>query len=366
MRVLYNFLNSKNGGGKNILDNYINQLSISQHNHDYFILTPDYERYKHYEIGRIKIIQINRMYQKNIFFLILYYYRFPLLIKKLNIDAVINFGDVVLPFCKKQVYFFDWAYAVYDDAFVWEGMFLKDKLIRKVKLLMIDSYIRSVQRTICQTSNMADRLSRKYDLKNVDVIPTPLVVKIDEIGKRGFDFQKGVKYFFYPASYSTHKNFRILKEVADLIKQNNLPFVILITVDPFIASDYLQTIKDNKLTCLHNLGIVSTQDISFYYRNCDALLFPSILESYGLPLIEAMAFEKAILVSDLDFAHSICGDSAFYFNPFDAEGILNVMKSFDMDMTILSSKLQSAKDKIQKLPSWNEFILKFEKALIIK
>ena len=91
------------------------------------------------------------------------------------------------------------------------------------------------------------------------------------------------------------------------------------------------------------------------------MFFPSLLESYGLPFIEAMAIEKPILTSDLDFARSMCGDAAYYFDPFDSESILSEMVNFSENEEIKKEKITIGSKKFKKYPNWEEIYLEFDK-----
>ena len=362
--ILINGLNLSIGGGKNILDNYIEQLFENNLNHTYFILTPNYQTYKRYSKERLIVVDIENNYKKNIFFIGLYFFRFSRLLKKLQIDLVFNFGDVIIPTRIPQIYFFDWAYAVYSEKYIWKGMSGKDFLLRKTKVFLIDRYIRSVQMVIAQTKNISNRLKLKYNIENVKVIPTPI----------GFDFSKSYcykdfhlpenkQYFLYPATFSTHKNFDVLISLGELIKKENLPFLIVLTIDESVATDFIAKMKINKLDCIFNVGKIAGEYMPSLYQHCDVLLFPTLLETYGLPYIEAMAFEKPILTSDLDFAHTICDDVAYYFDPFNPKSILNIMKHFSDDDIELKKRLIAGKNKIKILPNWQQVFIAFEEEI---
>lgn len=365
MNILVNFYNSKIGGGKNILDNFTNEiLSSNSLNHNWIILVPSKNYYLENR-KNVKFITIESIANNNIFFPLLYLYSLPKIIKSYKIDLVVNFGDVIIPTRIKQIYFFDWAYAVYDEPYIWERMSLKDKIVRKTKIFIIDRYIKNVQLIICQTSNMARRLHKKYGVEQIKVIPTPFGMTLSEKVNKNFSFSKGKKYFLYPASYATHKNFSIIYKLAELIKSKNLPFVIILTIDEKTASDFLCKVNLNQLTSIVNVGKLNGEEISQIYKSCDVLLFPSLLESYGLPYIESMVFEKPILTSDLDFAHAICGNAAFYFNPFDPESILEVMQNFQADPEVLINKIQNGKKIVQNLPNWKDVFLQFQEQIEI-
>lgn len=72
-------------------------------------------------------------------------------------------------------------------------------------------------------------------------------------------------------------------------------------------------------------GRVSEPGKQFYLQNCEAFLFPSIGEGFGLPPIEAMRFGKPVFLSDLASLPEIGGDAAFYWRNFDPEEMKNVL-----------------------------------------
>jgi len=54
-----------------------------------------------------------------------------------------------------------------------------------------------------------------------------------------------------------------------------------------------------------------------YYQNCTALLFPSLSEGFGLPVVEAMSLGKPVFLSNRTSLPEIGGDEAYYFNDFE-------------------------------------------------
>ena len=142
--IFVNCFNLNIGGGKNILDNYIKELNKNKLSHNYFILTPNFADYVHYSKKNLTVIDINNSYKNNLIFLKLYYYKFPKIFKKYKIDLIFNFGDIIIPSTLPQIYFFDWAYAVYDSKYIWNNMDYKNFLIRKIKVFLIKKYIKKV------------------------------------------------------------------------------------------------------------------------------------------------------------------------------------------------------------------------------
>ena len=74
-------------------------------------------------------------------------------------------------------------------------------------------------------------------------------------------------------------------------------------------------------------GIISDEQKYYYYKNCTAFLFPSTIEGFGRPPIEAMLAGKPVFLSTHCSLPEIGGEQAFYFNSFEpkemADTILN-------------------------------------------
>lgn len=64
----------------------------------------------------------------------------------------------------------------------------------------------------------------------------------------------------------------------------------------------------------------------WYYAHCEAFLFPSLMEGFGIPVIEAMSFGKPVFSSPLTSLPEVGGSEAFYFPSFDAETVVETFK----------------------------------------
>ena len=64
-------------------------------------------------------------------------------------------------------------------------------------------------------------------------------------------------------------------------------------------------------------GTIPYEEVARFYAESDIFVFPSLAESFGHPLVEAMATGLPIVASDLSICREICGEAAVYFNPLD-------------------------------------------------
>jgi glycosyltransferase involved in cell wall biosynthesis len=127
----------------------------------------------------------------------------------------------------------------------------------------------------------------------------------------------------YPSHLAFHKGFVELFDLLACAKSQGLRFSMLLTVDERDGGRLIAAYRDQVdrlgLTGdVHFIGRVGQRQVGELYEACDAMVFPSLCESFGFPLLEAMAHGLPVLASDIPVNHEICGDAAVYFEPGDA------------------------------------------------
>jgi glycosyltransferase involved in cell wall biosynthesis len=78
---------------------------------------------------------------------------------------------------------------------------------------------------------------------------------------------------------------------------------------------------------VHFIGPISEAEKWAYYQECEALLFPSLSEGFGLPVVEAMALGKPVFLSTRCSLPEIGGEEAFYFPDFEAPTLMTVFEN---------------------------------------
>lgn len=94
------------------------------------------------------------------------------------------------------------------------------------------------------------------------------------------------------------------------------------------------------------VGTVSNEQRRWLYAHCSALLFPSLSEGFGLPIIEAMQWGKPVFCSDRTSLPEIGSTHAFYFTDFEPESMAAVVKqglaAFDAAAALAEQKYAAA------------------------
>jgi glycosyltransferase involved in cell wall biosynthesis len=192
---------------------------------------------------------------------------------------------------------------------------------------------RTVDEFIVQTSSMQRTLER-YLLRigarpgrSVRVMPFMAAAAPHPMPPaRGGD---GTVYdFVYVSSGDAHKNHRRLVEAWIVLARGGHFPSLALTVDPAWFPDLCAWIEDRKREHglrIDNKGALPHSDVCDLYRVSGALIFPSTLESFGLPMIEARNAGLAILAPELDYVRDIL-DPDQVFDPESAISIARAVK----------------------------------------
>lgn len=356
-KIFINGLNAKVGGGRSIFKNYLSLLKESKKDYDYVVLAPSKKEYSEYQSNKIEVIEIKARLTKTLFYPFIFKWVLPNLIKKHNCSIVFNLADIPIVTKIKQIFLFDWSYAVYPNSEVWEMMDAKSRLIRRTKLFFFKRNLKHVSILIAQTPTIKKRLHEIYDLEEIEVVPNAVSIENLKIGvEKNFNLPNGLK-LVYLSHYYPHKNLEIFIPLAQLIREKGLKYKIITTIEPSQhknAALFLKEIKTRKLdSIIINIGAVSMKYVPYLYQQCDGLLMPTLLESFSGSYVEAMYHKLPILTSNLDFARGVCFDSAMYFDPLDETKILKAIETIFNDKDLKQNKIEEGIKLLKKMPDWS-------------
>lgn len=106
-----------------------------------------------------------------------------------------------------------------------------------------------------------------------------------------------------------------------------------------------------------NVGPLRQEQLPGYFGACDAVLMPTLLESFSGTYLEAMYHQRPILTSDLDFAHEVCGDAALFVDPWRVETIKDGIKRLRDDHGLRERLIDSGKARMSTFfRSWEDIV----------
>jgi len=132
-------------------------------------------------------------------------------------------------------------------------------------------------------------------------------------------------YVLYVGYRGEHKNFRVLAEAMTDSALGGLELVLVGGGDQVAE---VQSWTGSARSRLHHLQRVSDTQLRALYAASVALVFPSLYEGFGFPLVEAMSCGAPVVASDIPSSREVCGDAAEFFPARDpaacARAILRV------------------------------------------
>jgi len=155
-------------------------------------------------------------------------------------------------------------------------------------------------------------------------------------------------YLFLPANLERHKNFEVLFAMMPLLDDPTLELWIAggDLLDPAWAGHLRRLVNERELESrVRFLGPVPYERVLAYYRGARALVFPSQLETFGHPLLEAMLAGTPVVASDLPSFHELAGDIAVYAPASDARAFAARVNETLRDVAATAARVARGRER---------------------
>ena len=136
------------------------------------------------------------------------------------------------------------------------------------------------------------------------------------------------KFFFFLGNTDPKKNTAgTLKAFSEFIRQSGSNIKLLMIdfgqyeLEKMLRSAGAADIADRIVLT----GYINNQDLPAIYSQSEAFLYPSLRESFGLPILEAMACGAPVITSNTSSMPEVAGDAAFMVDPYDPAEITGAM-----------------------------------------
>lgn len=156
-------------------------------------------------------------------------------------------------------------------------------------------------------------------------------------------------FFFSIGVIQKKKNFHVLLELMKLMPEKELYIAGKELNDPKkngYAEMIRKKIKDEKINNVTLVGPISQEEKIWFYQHCEAFLFPSLFEGFGLPIIEAMQFGKPVFSSKETSLQEIGNKFAYFWKNFESkhmhEVVNNNLNAFKTNSDLINAELAYA------------------------
>lgn len=339
MRILIHALGANMGGAMRHLTNFLPELGRQDTEREYTILVresfPTLAVAPNISIERIPNGFVSNWMKRlagDIF-------EIPWKLNKEKYDAIVsltNFGPVFSPvphifFQRNALYYCDYYLSQIT------GREKTETLLRR--RLAVESMKRA-DLIVTPTNAMAEMIkatcpevkNRKFHTLYHGFSKDTYQEQLDAKYEKQLDIE-GFK-FLYPTHPAPHKGFEILFEILKTLKERNLNFKLFTTI---AYKDWPEGIRQYKKQvqslgiddCVAFIGRIPQSQMGSLYKKCDLMLYPSLCESFGFSMIEAMGHDLPIVAAGTPVNREMCRDGAFYYpqlNPSaGAEAIINAI-----------------------------------------
>lgn len=180
---------------------------------------------------------------------------------------------------------------------------------------------------ICDSEFTRRRIQSEYDINHRAVVKIQPFIHgrfpdIDASQNKKMLKQMGIEnidFGFYPANYWPHKNHEMLLVAFQLFlkSQPDCPLNLVFTGSRTPRETYLRKAARHMglEERVHFLGFRSDDEMSAIMNGCKFLIFPSLYEGFGMPVLEAMQYGKPVLCSNTTSLPEVVGNAGLYFDP---------------------------------------------------
>ena len=166
----------------------------------------------------------------------------------------------------------------------------------------------------------------------------------------------GKRYIMYVGSQSDYKNIRrLITAHQSLLKKHPDLELVLVGktegVNGKPAGRNKQWVEEQGFKNITFTGFVSDAELAWLYSNTTAYIFPSLMEGFGLPGLEAMLYGAPVISSNATCLPEVYSDAAAYFDPTDTDQMTDVIDQVISDEVIRAELAKKGASQVKKY-SW--------------
>ncbi len=161
-------------------------------------------------------------------------------------------------------------------------------------------------------------------------------------------------YLYYPANDWPHKNHNLLVIALHLLKRQGVQIPRLVLTGFRTSADCsLEAFAQHLDVDLLHLGYVPPADLPAICRRASVLVFPSLFEGFGIPLLEAASAGVPVAASNATSIPEIVGDAGVLFDPRDPQDIAQAIKRLLTDSPLRAELVDRGRRRAREF-SWKQ------------
>jgi len=161
------------------------------------------------------------------------------------------------------------------------------------------------------------------------------------------------RYVLFVGLRGGYKNFHtFVPAVSKVLKQDETLEVICVGAGPFLKEE-VDLMKAHGTENRFSQVSVNDEELIELYSNALALVFPSLYEGFGMPILEAMDCGCPAILSNTSSMPEVGGNAAYYFDPEDVESIRASIEKVIYDGELRKKMILDGRNQAEKF-SWEK------------
>lgn len=221
------------------------------------------------------------------------------------------------------------------------------RLLWRLKGRWVKSSVSAADAVTVQTEVLANQIASGAGIARhrIRVIPHGVGLAVRQVlpataPKAGGNFRLG-----YITMFGVQKNFAVLFAAMARLKRKGMPTTLVLTLSEDLPENQavLESARQHGVAdVIENHGELSPKAIADLYNSLHAFAFPSLCESFGFPLVEAMAHGLPLLIADIDSNIEVAGSAGTAFPPLDPAALASEIERLARDGDWFSQRAQAS------------------------
>ncbi len=328
--IIISAVNFVEGGPLSILKKCVEELLRFNAENQYKIYVLVHSKALLSEYNGIECIEYNKAKKNWLIRLYYEYFEFKHLSKKLKPKVWISLHDITPNVRVEYLYTYMHNPSPFYQKRKSAQLNWKFNLFVKFYKYLYKFNVKSNTAVIVQQNWFRDRIAELCCLPKEKIIVAYPEQNASDVLSYDGNYNKA--QFFYNAFPRDFKNFEIICDACDILEKQrfDVDWNVYLTIDGTennYSKQIVEKYKDNKH--IHFIGLISRNKCEEYYRGSEALIFPSTLETWGLPISEFKMYGKKMILADLPYAHEASSDANLvsFFEPYNAQQLAEIMKN---------------------------------------
>ena len=219
---------------------------------------------------------------------------------------------------------------------------------------VVPQVLNQAEHIICNSQATAKDLVDYYGIKVNKITPILLGYDRTNFYPRATTDDSEAPYFLYLGRPDPYKNLSGLISAFAALPNRDYHLAIAGSADPRFTSQLQQQAEELGIARrVKWLDYLSYQELPVVISNAVALVFPTLWEGFGLPVLEAMACGTPVIASNLASLPEIAGQAAILLDPYNTDAITSAMNELITDRELRSQLSRLGLQQVQNF-SWTK------------